>query len=101
LAHLWLDGFCLLSGWFYEKCVLTIPGYRLACTSYAQTGPGGVGNHDGSSSQPHNVLWLKSGTGVSTTGALIDSRTDQSGNANSALGSGATRPSLVSSDPNF
>ncbi|HPM32859.1 MAG TPA: hypothetical protein PLJ60_21175, partial [Chryseolinea sp.] len=67
----------------------------------AQTGPGGVGNADGSSGQPQNVLWLRSNTGISTTGALVDSWTDQSGNSNSATGSGATRPSLIAADANF
>ncbi len=72
-----------------------------AYLSIGQTGPGGVGNATGASGQPQNVLWLRANTGVSTTGALVDGWTDQSGNTNSATGTGATRPTFNGIDVNF
>lgn len=68
---------------------------------YSQTGPGGVGNSSGISSQPQNVLWLKSDVGVSTSSGFVDGWSDQSGNNNHAVGSGGTRPGYTSSDANF
>ncbi len=68
---------------------------------FAQSGPGGVGNAAGSTGQPQNVLWLKANTGVSSSGGLVNSWTDQSGNNNSATGAGASRPTFNSSDVNF
>ncbi|RAV99615.1 hypothetical protein DQQ10_18620 [Pseudochryseolinea flava] len=70
-------------------------------SSYCQNGPGGVGNEDGTSSQPHNTVWLKANNGVSVTGAAVNLWSDQSGNANHATGSGSTRPSLVTADVNL
>ena len=69
--------------------------------SIAQTGPGGVGNADGSNGQPTNVLWLRANSGVSSSGGLVDTWVDQSGNNNSALGAGATRPTFNVADVNF
>lgn len=68
---------------------------------FGQTGPGGVGNEDGTSGQPQNILWLRAGAGISETGGLIDAWTDQSGNFNSAIGIGTTRPTFIAADPNF
>ncbi|HYG20126.1 MAG TPA: hypothetical protein VD816_14410, partial [Ohtaekwangia sp.] len=63
-----------------------------------QTGPGGVGNKDGTGGQPENVLWLKANAGLSSTGGLVDTWNDQSGNLNHAFGVGATRPSFVAAE---
>lgn len=68
---------------------------------FAQTGPGGVGNAAGTGGQPSNTLWLKSNIGISQTGGLVDSWADQSGNTNNAAATGATRPSLNTSDALF
>jgi hypothetical protein len=73
----------------------------LSSTLYGQTGPGGVGSKDGSATQPQNVLWLKANAGVSTTGADVDTWSDQSGNLNHATGAGATRPTYTASFANL
>ena len=50
----------------------------------AQTGPGGVGNEDGTASQPNNELWFDvSNLGLSNNTA-VTTLTDRSGNANDA-----------------
>ncbi|MEQ9441603.1 MAG: T9SS type A sorting domain-containing protein [Cyclobacteriaceae bacterium] len=49
-------------------------------TTYAQTGPGGVGNANGSGGQPENILWLDAASLSLTNGASIASWPDQSGN---------------------
>ncbi|MFN9502172.1 MAG: T9SS type A sorting domain-containing protein [Chryseotalea sp.] len=69
--------------------------------SVAQTGPGGVGNATGANSQPINVLWLRGDAGVSTSGSLVDTWADQSGNSNNATGAGVTRPTFNGTDANF
>ena len=53
----------------------------------AQTGPGGVGNSDGSTAsgvnQPQNALWLRADEGVTTNGdGNVTTWADQSGNGN-------------------
>lgn len=63
----------------------------------AQTGPAGVGTTDGSSSLE---LWINPDIGVTTTGALIDNISDQSGNGLSVSSSGTNRPDLVSASLN-
>ncbi|WP_218022461.1 LamG-like jellyroll fold domain-containing protein [Chryseotalea sanaruensis] len=68
---------------------------------YSQTGPGGVGNSSGASSQPQNVLWLKSDAGISTSGGFVDGWLDQSGNNNHATATGGTRPTYTGSDTDF
>ncbi len=67
----------------------------------SQTGPGGVGNANGATGQPQNVLWLRSNSGISSSAGLVDTWADQSGNGNNASGSGATRPTFTASDANF
>lgn len=69
--------------------------------SYSQTGPGGVGNATGASSQPQNVLWLKSDAGISTSAGLVDGWSDQSGNNNHATATGGTRPSYTANNADF
>ncbi len=46
----------------------------------AQTGPGGVGNADGSDGQPENVLWLDANTLSLSGGADVTTWADKSGN---------------------
>ncbi|PSQ63477.1 MAG: hypothetical protein BRD25_04460, partial [Bacteroidetes bacterium QH_1_61_8] len=58
-----------------------------AGSTAAQTGPGGVGNKDGSTvsgvSQPQNALWLRADEGVTTNGSGgVTDWADQSGNGN-------------------
>jgi hypothetical protein len=44
--------------------------------SYSQTGPGGVGTNDGTSSL---IIWFRPDNGISTTGSLINSWTNSAG----------------------
>jgi hypothetical protein len=81
--------------------LLVITVLCLCLTSLAQTGPGGVGNKDGAGSQPVNVLWLKADVGVTSSGGLVNSWLDQSGNFNNATGVSATRPTFSATDVNF
>ncbi|MCE2733362.1 MAG: hypothetical protein LW821_08365 [Flammeovirgaceae bacterium] len=80
---------------------LTILIFCYSLQSVAQTGPGGVGNATGANSQPINVLWLRGDAGVSTSGSLVDTWADQSGNSNNATGAGVTRPTFNGTDANF
>ncbi len=84
-----------------RKLVLASLLLFAAYFSIGQTGPGGVGNATGTSGQPQNVLWLRSNTGISTTGGLVDSWIDQSGNSNDATGTTTTRPTFNATDANF
>jgi len=67
----------------------------LAFSVYAQSGPGGIGNSDGSGSQPENSLWLRADsiTGISN-GASVASWLDVSGNSNNASQGVANRQPL-------
>ena len=64
---------------------------------YAQTGPGGVGNADGSGGQPTNVIWLDANSLNGADGIDIASWPDLSGNDND-LGT-STGDSDNSADP--
>jgi uncharacterized protein YqfB (UPF0267 family) len=57
----------------------------MAFCAYAQDGPGGIGNSDGSGNQPENSLWLKSDSisGL-TSGSSVTNWLDVSGNSNDA-----------------
>jgi hypothetical protein len=68
---------------------------------FGQSGPGGVGNEDGTAGQPQNIIWLRAGAGITASGGLVNSWTDQSGNFNNATGVSTTRPTLITSDANF
>lgn len=71
---------------------------------FAQTGPGGVGNGTGASSQPRNVVWLRADAGVTPAGSEVVTWADQSGNSligTGSVGTGLSRPLFVASDPNF
>ncbi len=53
----------------------------------AQTGPGGIGNADGSSGQPENILWLRASDLSLTNGASVSAWPDSSGNGNDLVSS--------------
>jgi hypothetical protein len=62
----------------------------------AQTGPGGIGNSDGSNGQPTNILWLRADDLGLSDGASVSAWPDSSGNGND-LGSSVNDPN----DPTF
>jgi hypothetical protein len=82
-------------------CITLILVTTIFGLGFSQTGPGGVGNATGANGQPQNVLWLRGNTGISSSGGLVNSWGDQSGNGNNASGSGSTRPTYNASDANF
>ncbi|HYX08298.1 MAG TPA: hypothetical protein VE912_16320, partial [Bacteroidales bacterium] len=53
-------------------------------TLNAQTGPGGVGNADGSASQPKNILWLDANSLTLNNNDPVPLWTDRSGNGTDA-----------------
>ena len=59
---------------------------------FSQTGPGGIGNNDGSSSLE---LWIIPDSSIFTTGVLVDSILDLSGNGLKFSESGTNRPDLT------
>jgi len=82
------------------KCLLLVAGCWLLVPqfdSFAQTGPGGVGN------SINNLLWLKADYGVTTAvnGSPVSIWLDQSGNANNAnQGIVNLQPKYISSATN-
>lgn len=52
---------------------------------YSQTGPGGVGNSDGSGGQPENIVWYDASSLSLGNNTAVPSWSDLSGNANHAL----------------
>ncbi|MDA3890169.1 MAG: hypothetical protein PF517_00740 [Salinivirgaceae bacterium] len=66
------------------KTVLSIIALilSLSLTSSAQTGPGGVGNMDGTDGQAENSLWLETTSLSFTNGDLVTTWADISGNEN-------------------
>ena len=68
---------------------------------HAQTGPGGVGNSDGSDGQPPNLLWLRGDAGVTTSGSAVTEWGDQSGNNRDVTqGTATNRPTLTAGEIN-
>jgi len=61
-------------------------------SSYAQTGPGGVGNSTGESSQPKNILWLDINNLSLPDGNDVLTWPDKSGHSNSLIASDITSP---------
>ncbi|MFP4091804.1 MAG: hypothetical protein ACLFT3_15975, partial [Cyclobacteriaceae bacterium] len=51
---------------------------------HAQTGPGGVGNANGATGQPENLMWLDASSLSLSDGAAVNSWTDRSGNGRNA-----------------
>ena len=66
-------------------------------TARAQTGPAGVGNADGTSGQPQNVLWLRGDQGALDVGGEFLQWNDQSGNGNHATPPDGSEPTLSES----
>jgi hypothetical protein len=97
-----------LSGVFFRFSMLVaalLVAGGVSGAAVAQTGPGGVGNSDGSTasgvSQPQNALWLRADEGVTTDGSGgVTDWADQSGNGNDA-NSRLDSPLLESSFGNF
>ena len=48
--------------------------------AFPQTGPGGVGNSNGTNGQPRNIMWLDAGSLGLANGADVSAWTDMSGN---------------------
>lgn len=64
----------------------------------SQTGPGGIGTNDGTSSLK---IWYRPDFGISTTGAIVDTWTNTAGvTAHNLTSTGGNRPTLVSSAVN-
>ena len=53
-------------------------------TIYSQTGPGGIGNSDGSNGQPENVIWFIADSLSLSDTDPVTTWTDESGNGNDA-----------------
>jgi len=64
--------------------------------TFAQTGPGGIGNADGSNGQPTNILWLRANDLSLSDGDAVSAWPDSSGNGND-LSSSVNDPN----DPEF
>jgi hypothetical protein len=74
--------------------IVTILTLLMSSLLNAQTGPGGVGLNDGSSSLK---LWYRTDNGVSTTGTLIDQVDNSAGVAALNISeTGTQRPNLIS-----
>src|SRR6478736_4127476 len=71
----------------------------LSIHSFAQTGPGGIGNSNGEFSQPANIIWLDPNSLLYTDGASILEWKDISGNANDALANINTSPFFKNTTP--
>ncbi|QKG78782.1 hypothetical protein [Tenuifilum thalassicum] len=56
-----------------------------AINSYSQTGPGGVGNRDGSNGQPKNVIWFDASALGLNDNDPVATWTDMSGNGNDGV----------------
>ncbi len=75
------------------KIFSTLFLFALYINLYSQTGPGGVGANDGSSSL---IIWYRPDNGISTTGSLIDSWTNSAGLADFSISeTGSLRPTLA------
>jgi hypothetical protein len=59
-------------------------------TLFGQTGPGGIGNVNGSNGQPQNAIWLNAGTLELSNNDPVTVWNDNSGNAHAASQSGMT-----------
>lgn len=57
----------------------------IAINSYSQTGPGGVGNSDGSNGQPKNVIWFDASALGLNDNDPVATWTDMSGNGNDGV----------------
>ncbi|MEM9857097.1 MAG: T9SS type A sorting domain-containing protein [Bacteroidota bacterium] len=62
------------------KRLIIILGVILSGMSFAQTGPAGVGNANGTDGLPENIIWLDASTIAVSDGADVSTWTDISGN---------------------
>lgn len=70
---------------FLLKQTLLISVLQLiTIAGFSQTGPGGVGNSEGTNGQPKNILWLDASKLGLADGADVSTWTDLSGNTNNA-----------------
>ncbi len=89
-------GIPLRSG--FVKHLLSVGCFLSLSFGFSQTGPGGVGTNDGSSSLK---IWYNSSSGVVTTGTTIDSLRNLAGVAELDVGEvGGQRPTLVANAVN-
>ncbi|EDP95099.1 hypothetical protein KAOT1_02149, partial [Kordia algicida OT-1] len=80
------------------KTILPLLFFLISLYSFAQTGPGGVGTNDGTSSL---VSWYRPDNGISVTGSLIDSWTNSAGiSALDISETGIQRPTLITNAVN-
>lgn len=91
---------------FYRRNVLSVFIYFLislfSADLLAQTGPGGIGNANGSNGEPKLEMWYDASDIALANNALIDSWMDRSGNGNNISQTGAARPTYKSSaDANY
>jgi hypothetical protein len=71
-----------------------------SCSSIlAQTGPGGIGNEDGSGGQPENVIWLEAESLGLSDGNDINLWLDLSGNSNDFSASSTYSPIFRNTSP--
>lgn len=76
-----------------KKLIITILYFQFSLCSFSQTGPGGVGTNDGTSTLK---IWYSVSSGVHTTGPLIDSITNLAGiSVLNLYETGTQRPILV------
>ena len=80
-----------------KKLILTSLYALITSCVFSQTGPGGIGTSDGSSSLE---LWINSDSSVHTSGALVDSVLDLSGNGLKLMATGTNRPDLTATGLN-
>jgi hypothetical protein len=73
--------------------------FVLSIHSFAQTGPGGIGNANGEFFQPTNIIWLDAKTLLYADGAPMLEWKDISGYANDATANVATSPFFKNSTP--
>lgn len=72
-----------------------------ASLTYAQTGPGGVGNATGANSQPQNVMWFAADSLNLSNGDPVSIWNDISGNGNDAEQSvSASQPTFTTGEIN-
>jgi hypothetical protein len=80
--------------------VLILTSFSLS-NLYAQTGPGGVGNQDGSDGQPKNVIWFAADSLSLSDTDPVATWTDISGNGNNGVqGVSGSQPTFITNQLN-
>lgn len=81
-----------------RKYVFLLLFIGISLNGFTQTGPGGVGTNDGTSSLK---LWYRTDFGIGTTGTSIDSWQNAAGvTAHDLIASGTARPTLIAAAQN-